>query len=41
MYPADQTKRLQKVTADLLSAVKEHPPRERELEELRGRIALS
>jgi DNA ligase (NAD+) len=35
MYPADQTKRLQKVTADLLSAVKEHPPDEGELEELR------
>jgi DNA ligase (NAD+) len=35
MYPADQTKRLQKVTADLLAAVKEHPPGERELEELR------
>src|SRR5580704_18011363 len=35
MYPADQTKRLQEVTADLLSAVKEHPPDEGELEELR------
>jgi DNA ligase (NAD+) len=35
MYPADQTKRLQKVTADLLSAVKEHPPGEGELEDLR------
>ena len=35
MYPADQTKHLQKITADLLSAVKEHPPGEGELEELR------
>src|ERR1700735_3620338 len=35
MYPADQTKRLQKITADLLSAVKEHPPGEGEIEELR------
>ena len=35
MYPADQTKRLQKVTADCLSAVKEHPPGEGELQELR------
>jgi DNA ligase (NAD+) len=35
MYPADQTKRLQKVTADLLVSVKEHPLRESGLEELR------
>src|ERR1700722_14438136 len=35
MYPADQTKRRQEVTADLLSAVKEHPPDEGELGELR------
>ena len=35
MYSADQTQRLQKQTATLLSVVKEHPPKKGQLEELR------
>ena len=35
MYSADQTQRLQKLTVSLLSAVKVHPPRKDDLEELR------
>src|SRR5579859_4641924 len=35
MYSADQTQKLQKQTTSLLAEVREHPPKKRELEELR------
>lgn len=35
MYSTDQTQLLQKLTSDLLSIVKQHPPEKRQLEELR------
>src|ERR1700753_1800752 len=38
MYSADQTQHLQKLTSDLLSTVKQHPPKKGQLEELRDAL---
>ncbi|HEY4334254.1 MAG TPA: DNA ligase (NAD(+)) LigA, partial [Puia sp.] len=38
MYSADQTQHLQKQTAELLSVIKDHPPKKGQLEPLRDAL---